>query len=53
MTNRTYSSDARAWVEADLGALVRNARALASHSQKPIIPMVKADARDLTTATRG
>ena len=44
MTTRTYSTDARAWVEVDLGALVRNARALATHSQKPLIPMIKADA---------
>lgn len=47
MTNRTYSTDARAWVEVDLGALVRNARALAEHSGRPLIPMVKADAYGL------
>ena len=47
MTTRTYPTDARAWVEVDLGALVRNARALAAHSQKPIIPMIKADAYGL------
>jgi alanine racemase len=41
------ASDARAWVEVDLGALVRNARALAAHSAKPLIPMVKADAYGL------
>jgi len=40
-------SDARAWVEVDLGALVRNARALLAHAQKPLIPMVKADAYGL------
>lgn len=40
-------SDARAWVEVDLGALVRNARALAAHARKPLIPMVKADAYGL------
>ena len=44
MTTRTHPTDARAWVEVDLGALVRNARALAAHSQKPLIPMIKADA---------
>src|SRR5688572_30260045 len=38
------ASDARAWVEVDLGALVRNARALSAQAQKPLIPMVKADA---------
>jgi len=47
MTNRTYSTDARAWIEVDLGALVRNARALAAHARKPIIPMIKADAYGL------
>ena len=44
MTTRTFPTDARAWVEVDLGALVRNARALAAHAQKPLIPMIKADA---------
>jgi alanine racemase len=39
--------DARAWVEVDLGALVRNARALAAHSRVPLVPMVKADAYGL------
>lgn len=38
---------ARAWVEVDLGALVRNARALQAHARKPLIPMVKADAYGL------
>jgi alanine racemase len=38
------ASDARAWVEVDLGALVRNARAVSAQAQKPLIPMVKADA---------
>lgn len=47
MTNRTYPTDARAWIEVDLGALVRNARALAAHARKPIIPMIKADAYGL------
>lgn len=40
-------SDARAWVEVDLGALVRNARALAAHARVPLVPMVKADAYGL------
>ena len=44
MTTRPIPTDARAWVEVDLGALVRNARALAAHAQKPLIPMIKADA---------
>ncbi|MBX3133221.1 MAG: alanine racemase [Gemmatimonadaceae bacterium] len=37
----------RAWVEVDLDALVRNARALAKHSQARLLPMVKADAYGL------
>ncbi len=37
----------RAWVEVDLSALLRNARAIAAHTQKPLIPMVKADAYGL------
>ena len=41
------AADARAWVEVDLGALVRNARALSAHAAKPLIPMVKADAYGL------
>jgi alanine racemase len=34
----------RAWVEVDLGALRRNALALASRAHVPLLPMVKADA---------
>lgn len=37
----------RAWIEVDLGALVRNAQALAKHARKPLLPMVKADAYGL------
>lgn len=37
----------RAWVQVDLAALVRNARALAAHARTPLIPMVKADAYGL------
>ncbi|HXV15670.1 MAG TPA: alanine racemase [Gemmatimonadaceae bacterium] len=37
----------RAWMEVDLGALVRNASALAKHAGVPIIPMIKADAYGL------
>ena len=34
----------RGWLEVDLGAVVRNARALTERSGVPLIPMVKADA---------
>src|ERR1041384_685292 len=37
----------RAWVEVDLGALSRNAAAIAAHAGVPILPMVKADAYGL------
>ena len=37
----------RAWVEVDLAALVRNARAIADHAQARLIPMIKADAYGL------
>jgi alanine racemase len=37
----------RAWMEVDLGALVRNASALADRAGAPLIPMVKADAYGL------
>lgn len=37
----------RAWVEVDLAALVRNARAIAAHAQSRLIPMIKADAYGL------
>jgi len=37
----------RCWIEVDLTALVRNARALAAHARKPLMPMVKADAYGL------
>jgi len=33
----------RAWVEVDLGALLRNATAFATHAGVPLLPMVKAD----------
>jgi alanine racemase len=33
----------RAWVDIDLGALLRNGEALARHARAPILPMVKAD----------
>ncbi|HXD22289.1 MAG TPA: alanine racemase [Gemmatimonadaceae bacterium] len=37
----------RAWVDIDLGALLRNGAAIAKHSGVPLIPMVKADAYGL------
>ncbi len=37
----------RAWVDIDLGALLRNAAAFAAHAGVPLLPMVKADAYGL------
>jgi alanine racemase len=37
----------RAWVDVDLGALLRNAAAIATRSGVPLLPMVKADAYGL------
>jgi alanine racemase len=37
----------RAWVDIDLGALLRNGEALAKHARVPLLPMVKADAYGL------
>jgi len=37
----------RAWVDVDLGALVRNGAALARYAGVPLLPMVKADAYGL------
>ena len=37
----------RAWVEIDLGALQRNAVAVADHARAPLLPMIKADAYGL------
>ncbi len=42
-----WPPDARAWVEVDLGALQRNASAVARHAAAPLLPMVKADAYGL------
>jgi alanine racemase len=42
-----YDSSARAWVDVDLEALVRNARWLAARARVPLLPMVKADAYGL------
>jgi alanine racemase len=37
----------RAWVDVDLGALLRNGAALAERAKAPLLPMVKADAYGL------
>ena len=37
----------RAWIDIDLGALVRNGERLARHARVPLLPMVKADAYGL------
>ena len=37
----------RAWVEVDLDALIRNAVALQAQAQRPLLPMIKADAYGL------
>ena len=37
----------RAWVDVDLGALLRNGTALATRANVPLLPMVKADAYGL------
>jgi alanine racemase len=41
------SSEKRAWVEIDLGALQRNAAVVAEHARAPLLPMIKADAYGL------
>src|SRR5687768_7654348 len=41
------SSEKRAWVEIDLGALQQNAAALADRARAPLLPMIKADAYGL------
>ncbi|HVT38338.1 MAG TPA: alanine racemase [Gemmatimonadaceae bacterium] len=46
-TESTAENTTRAWVDIDLGALVRNGAALARHARVPILPMVKADAYGL------
>jgi alanine racemase len=42
-----HSLNRRAWVEVDLGALLRNASKVATSAQVPLLPMVKADAYGL------
>lgn len=39
-----HSLNRRAWVEIDLGALLRNAEKIAAHARVPLLPMIKADA---------
>lgn len=41
------ASEKRAWVEIDLGALQRNAAAIAQRARTPLLPMIKADAYGL------
>ena len=41
------SSEKRAWVEIDLGALQQNAAAIAERARVPLLPMIKADAYGL------
>ena len=41
------ASENRAWVEIDLGALQRNAAAIAHRARAPLLPMIKADAYGL------
>ena len=42
-----HDLNARAWVEVDLGALLRNGAAYAAQAGVPLLPMVKADAYGL------
>ena len=42
-----HSLNRRAWVEIDLGALLRNASKIAASARVPLLPMVKADAYGL------
>ena len=42
-----YSLNRRAWVDVDLGALLRNAKTAAAHAGVPLLPLVKADAYGL------
>ncbi len=46
-TESTATQTTRAWVDIDLGALVRNGAALWRHAGVPLVPMVKADAYGL------
>src|SRR5690606_23925681 len=46
-TQSSLEAKPRAWVEVDLAALLRNARALERQSRTRLLPMVKADAYGL------
>lgn len=46
-TQSSPDTKPRAWVEVDLAALLRNARALERHARTRLLPMVKADAYGL------
>ncbi len=45
--NTDQAVTTRAWVDIDLGALLRNGEALAKQARVPLLPMVKADAYGL------
>ena len=47
MTGQSQRLMTRAWVEIDLGALVRNGARYAAAAGVPILPMIKADAYGL------
>jgi alanine racemase len=47
MTSESSQPHPRAWVDVDLGALVRNAERLRARAGVPLLPMVKADAYGL------
>ena len=47
MNGQSREGRARAWIEVDLGALVRTATTLARRAAVPLLPMVKADAYGL------
>ena len=46
-TQSTAARSTRAWIDIDLGALLRNGEALARHARVPLVPMIKADAYGL------
>ena len=47
LTESSLEAKPRAWVEVDLGALVRNARALEQRARSRLLPMIKGDAYGL------
>ena len=46
-TESNVENVTRAWVDIDLGALLRNGEAVSRHARVPLLPMVKADAYGL------